>query len=416
MERTEAVQQLQEYGCSVLCLDCPEGILFGIDYSAWAVGPKFMGVKLIPPGLHFIYCSGSAEEVGATRSGFFLYMRPKDIAVLRWDPETEELVKLENQDEEMRYADGVRGYDFDGNLGPYPHELDSDWRELTRHATADLVDRIEPLSKTVRSKRAEYDVGQEAQGAPAAPSAATDASAKAEVAENEVDTEMDEDAPSMDVDGAPQAASQHPAAEQQPKGASSRFESNLGSGSLFFSTVPRCRKAKGLSPEETSRLHMDRSGQLDEMIAKEYKGNELNILGELQLAYIAFLLGQNYDGFEQWKALLLLLCGCESAVTTRPELFAELLRGFFSQLTQAPADLFGDDLTKENFLSSCAVSLIELCDSAEAPPRLRKRCGKLRELVAEKFGVSTEDLALLGEDAPQVVDLDERELDLAGLD
>merc|ERR1719198_2833153 len=153
------------------------------------------------------------------------------------------------------------------------------------------------------------------------------------------------------------------------------------------------------------------------MISREYKGDELGILGELQLAYIAFLLGQNYDGFEQWKALLLLLCSCESAVTTRPELFAELLRSFFSQLSQAPQDLFGDDLTKENFLGSCAVSLLEICDSEEAQPRLRKRCGKLRELVAEKFGVGTEDLALLGEDAPQVVDADGRDLvDLAGLD
>merc|ERR1719498_1769023 len=153
---------------------------------------------------------------------------------------------------------------------------------------------------------------------------------------------------------------------------------------------------RGSSPAETTQMHMDRSGQLDEMIKKEYRGNELGILGELQLAYIAFLLGQNYDGFEQWKSLLLLLCSCEHAVTTRPELFAELLRSFFSQLSQAPQDLFGDDLTKENFLGTCAVSLLEVCDTSDTPPRLRKRCGKLRELVAEKFGVSTDDLALLG--------------------
>jgi len=74
-------------------------------------------------------------------------------------------------------------------------------------------------------------------------------------------------------------------------------------------------------------------------------------------------------------------------------------------------------LTKENFLGTCAVSLLELCDAEDAPPRLRKRCGKLRELVAEKFGASLEDLALLGEDGPQVVDVDGHDLvDLAGLD
>lgn len=393
MERTDTVRRLQEHGCSVLCLDCPEGILFGIDYSAWAVGPKFMGVKLVPPGLHFIYCSASSEDVGATRSGFFLLMRPQDVAVFRWDPETEELVRLENQEEELRYADGVRGYDFDASLGPYPHELDAQWQELTRHATADLVDRIEPISKTVRAKRAEYDGG------------------------GDKDMSSSADAPAVDPETPSEQQQQNPEPEQRSQAVAPRLESNLGSGSLFFSTVPRPRRVKGNSPLETTRLHMDRSAQLEEMISRDYRGKELGVLGELQLAYIAFLLGQNYDGFEQWKALLLLLCSCESAVTTRPELFAELLRGFFAQLTQAPQDLFGDDLTKENFLGTCAISLLELCGAAEAPLKLQKRCGKLRELVTEKFGVSTEDLALLGEDAPQVVDFDGRDLvDLAGLD
>lgn len=38
-----------------------------------------------------------------------------------------------------------------------------------------------------------------------------------------------------------------------------------------------------------------------------------------RLAYISFLLGQNFDGFEQWRALLLLLCGCEDAAMRRTE-------------------------------------------------------------------------------------------------
>jgi len=408
MQRTAEVERLTEQGCSVLCLDCPQNILFGIDYSAWTVGPKFMGVKLIPPGLHFIYCSPSAEEVGAMRSGFFLFMRPRDVAVLRWDPETEELVRLANAEEEARYADGVRGFDFDANLGPYPLELDSQWQELTRHATAELVDKIEPISKTVRAKRAEYDERGLAERAVPAPDACD------ELQEEDGGSCM-ETSSCMAVDGAPQQEEVDSGRAQQQLHTEAQLESNLGSGNLFFSAVPRCRKLKGLSPAETTLLHMDRSGQLDEMIGKEYDGKELGIIGELQLAYIAFLLGQNYDGFEQWKALLNFICSCETAVASRPELFAELLRAFFAQLSQAPEDLFGEDLTRENFLGSCALSLLELCDSEASPQKLRKRCGKLRELVQQKFGISTEDLAFLGEDAPQVVDLQGRDLiDLAG--
>ena len=40
---------------------------------------------------------------------------------------------------------------------------------------------------------------------------------------------------------------------------------------------------------------------------------------KLRLSYIAFLLGQNFDGFEQWRALLQLLCSCEDAAMRRTE-------------------------------------------------------------------------------------------------
>jgi A1 cistron-splicing factor AAR2 len=197
---------------------------------------------------------------------------------------------------------------------------------------------------------------------------------------------------------------------QQHQKSDAQLESNLGAGTLFFSPLPRCRRTKGATPSETTLLHVDRSEQLEQMLAKEYSSDEMGILGELQIAYIAFILGQNYDGFEQWRALLLLLCSCEGAVAQRPGLFAELCRVFFAQLSQAPGDLFGDDLTKENFMGSCALSLLEVCDAEGLPPKLRKRCGKLRELVQQKFGISVEDLALLGEDAPLIVDVEGRDL------
>lgn len=411
MERTPEVERLAEHGCSVLCLDCPEGILFGIDYSAWTVGPRFMGVKLVPPGLHYMYCSASSEDVGVGRTGFFLYMRPRDVSVFRWDPEAEELVRLENPEEEARYADGVRGYDFDAHLGPYPLQLSAQWAELTRHATASLVSKIEPVSHAIRAKRAEYD----ARGPKLQDDAPQVEVVSEECEDGDVPMDMEQDEQRQEQQQQQQQPQQQQPQEQQQQDSESQLESNQGSGNMFFSTVPRSRKSRGASPAETTRLHVDRTVQLEEMIAKEYKGNEFDILGELQLAYIAFLLGQNYDGFEQWRALLQLLCSCEAAVASRPELFAELCRTFFAQLNQAPSDLFGDDLTKENFLGSCAVALLEVCDAEGSPPKLRKRCGKVRELVQQKFGLSSEDLALLGEDAPQIVEEDGKDLvDLSG--
>lgn len=395
MERTAEVERLTEHGCSVLCLGCPEGMLFGIDYSAWTVGPRFMGVKLVPPGLHYIYSSGSGEDVGVGRTGFFLLMEAKQVMVFRWDPLNEELTMLDDKDEESRYVDGVRGFDFDSNLGPYPLDLSAQWVELTRHASPRLVRKIEPLGKAIRHKRAEYDAGASQQN-----SNSTSTQSKSE----EVSISDNADDPMIGQSAQTEA---EPVTQST---AQSGLESNDGSGTLFFSTIPRSRKAKHNSPAETTQIHMDRTKQLEEMIRSEYETHEMSILGELQLAYITFILGQNYDGFEQWRALLLLLCSCEGAVITRPELFAELCRVFFAQLSQAPADLFGDDLTKENFMGSSVLSLIELCDADGLPLKLRRRCGKLRELVQEKFGISVEDLALLGVDAPQIVESDGRDL------
>mmetsp|Transcript_65594 Transcript_65594/g.211612 ORF Transcript_65594/g.211612 Transcript_65594/m.211612 type:complete len:425 (-) Transcript_65594:62-1336(-) len=417
MERTPEVERLTEHGCSVLCLGCPEGMLFGIDYSAWAVGPRFMGVKLVPPGLHYVYCSASAEDVGVARTGFFLHMRPGDVSVFRWDPEVEELAPLENLDEEARYADGVRCFDFDAHLGPYPLQLASQWAELTRHATAGLVGKIEPVSRAVRSKRAEYDArgpNDPAEAQQAAQEAQEGLEGPEEGQEGD-DAEMDVEPQQQQQAAGPKARRRAQPQGQAPPAAEPQLESNSASGNLFFSVVPRARKGRGGTPAETTRLHMDRSEQLEEMITREYGGEELGILGELQLAYVAFLLGQNFDGFEQWRALLQLLCGCEAAAARRPELFAELCRTFFAQLSQAPSDLFGDDLTRDNFMGACALSLLEVCDTEAAPAKLRKRCGKVRELVEQKFGLTTEDLALLGEDAPLVVEADGRDLvDLTG--
>ena len=51
----ETAQRLFAEGGVLLLLDVPERTEFGIDYNSWVVGPKFKGVKMIPPGFHFIF-------------------------------------------------------------------------------------------------------------------------------------------------------------------------------------------------------------------------------------------------------------------------------------------------------------------------------------------------------------------------
>ena len=51
----ELARRLFAEGAVLVLLDVPQRTEFGIDYNSWSVGPKFKGVKMIPPGLHFVY-------------------------------------------------------------------------------------------------------------------------------------------------------------------------------------------------------------------------------------------------------------------------------------------------------------------------------------------------------------------------
>lgn len=51
----ELANRLFSEGAALVLLDVPERTEFGMDYNSWAVGPKFKGVKMIPPGFHFIF-------------------------------------------------------------------------------------------------------------------------------------------------------------------------------------------------------------------------------------------------------------------------------------------------------------------------------------------------------------------------
>lgn len=51
----DEAQILFRDGAILVFLDVPEGTEFGIDYNSWQTGPEFRGVKMIPPGIHFVY-------------------------------------------------------------------------------------------------------------------------------------------------------------------------------------------------------------------------------------------------------------------------------------------------------------------------------------------------------------------------
>ena len=68
--------------------------------QSFVVGPKFKGVKMLPPGPHLISynAAGTSGEFAPTVS-FFLYLKPGQVVVRRWDAAAEMLVELADEDE-----------------------------------------------------------------------------------------------------------------------------------------------------------------------------------------------------------------------------------------------------------------------------------------------------------------------------
>lgn len=50
---------------------------------------------------------------------------------------------LATPEDEDRYIQGAKNFDFDGNLGPYPIEWGPRWTELSQFIGRDVIEKIE---------------------------------------------------------------------------------------------------------------------------------------------------------------------------------------------------------------------------------------------------------------------------------
>lgn len=145
------------------------GTDIGVDMATFTVGPKFRGIKLIPPGLHFLHWAARSQKSGAvgTKSGFFFRSYPGSVLVAYWDAQDESLQLGQpttdgGDAQAARLAAAVRALSFDTSLGAFPVHtpLHGVWTSQTRamaHPTI-LPMLLRPLSHADEPD-AEADVG-----------------------------------------------------------------------------------------------------------------------------------------------------------------------------------------------------------------------------------------------------------------
>lgn len=124
-------RKLFEEGGFLVFLGVPEGTEFGIDLKSWNTGGKFRGVKMIPPGLHFIfYSSVSSTGDVAPRTGFFHYFKKQELLVKKWDKLAEGIsINDVPQSEVVGLKENIKS--LDQFLGPYPYNIWEKWKSLS---------------------------------------------------------------------------------------------------------------------------------------------------------------------------------------------------------------------------------------------------------------------------------------------
>ncbi|CAG8436166.1 9493_t:CDS:2 [Diversispora eburnea] len=294
----ETAHILFNQGAFLLFLNAPRGLEFGIDYNTWEIGPKFKGIKFIPPGLHFVYYSTKDKFGGISglRNGFFKFYESKEVLIKEWDTSKENLKEEDPEQYEVIKSD-MR--EWDQYLGPYPLTPPKNWKkwvQLTNLITPWLINKVFPHKGKVSN------------------------------------------ASSSTVD------------EEELQNIGTNFEEE---NTIMFTKFDIKKSWRpGAVGQEVTKYSQDKSWLLEDLLKRIYKNDYKELLGELQLSFVCLLMAQNFAGFYQWKNIVQLICSSKESIYIYSDtLFMAFLDVLMFQLEECPQDFFHDVISENNFLS-----------------------------------------------------------------
>ena len=391
--------------------------------------------------------------------------------------------------QEARYAEGVRRFDFDAGLAPYDLAGAAAWHALTCFVDAPLLARLLPPAGGGEVSAMAEALDPELAGAPrTAAERALEAHLRdgrealqrrrAKQQQQQQQQQQQEAGAAMETDGdaaATVAATGEPSkpSTSQPAAAAAPADDPLAGrpprwGRARYTRLPRVVRAPpGATAAELTALNRDRTAALEQAAAATGDASGRALLGELQVAFAAFVLGQSLEGFLQWKALVALFLGCEAAPLGRrhADLFAAFLAAVRQQLAfglgggggggeaggqqhngsgggdDAPCALgvpLVEELLPDSFLRRRFAAFFELlaeAGGAGVPPQVARQAAELEALLRArlKWDFRVRELRAEGgggdgsgdgddnaedddEDGPVVVELTDEQRRAAGLE
>ncbi|XP_071443693.1 protein AAR2 homolog [Hetaerina americana] len=381
----EVAKQMLVEGAVLIILDVPLGTEFGIDLKSWNTGEKFKGVKMIPPGLHFVFYS-PVNEYGdaAPRTGFFYFFEKTECLVRKWDPNTESLSNEVLAPEVVsRYKKNL--LNLDKFLGAYPLDIWKTWKTLTGKISEKLVIQLTPELGLIKSALELIPCE------------------KAETGNSS----------SRRIN---RRSYTHLATLEEKENALLPKMKPFPGTELRFTPIPEQHFPPGASPSEITLHSLDSSYVLEKMLSCCERPSDL--LGEMQFSFVCFLVGQSLEAFEHWMQLVGIVCRADAALVHHTPFFSEFMSILELQLVSScgddsvPGDLLADVVTGKNAIYAALRALFQnIREGDNVDARLQARALHLKEQLTNGMGwefgpeEAEEDEVELGEYAPVIVEL-----------
>lgn len=368
----------------MLLSDAPVGFEFGIDCMIYELGPKFHGVAQIPKGIHFIYIGGAVEN----RQGFFVDVQASnDLVLAKWDTSKEELTIISDVSEatDRHVREEIRKGSLGLGLGSYPLQQHNTWLSLSQFITEDII------------RKSNCGFGHSI--VPGSDNDLIDSSYK--------------NLSAMRIDAAEEFTDFN-CSPSLPRQA--QF-TNIKSFELQLIERVMAQNSSGV---EVTKVMLDKSALLLTILNHTHDNNWANLLGELQLSFLLFIMLFSHSGLHQWKLLLGTICESRTLLNENVSFTASFIRVLHSQLNFCPNDFFENELSQGNFMQSVIMMLFEAIDMEQHQNNgLYEYLNRLQSFVEKKFNLvvhfnstvysAAEDIDWTAndEDAPIVVSQDE---------
>ena len=448
--------KMNETGGNILCMDTPKKLYFGIDYISFETGDKFKGVKMLPPGAHFIYTSVD----GVTRTGIFLWINSKQTMFYEWHKKFEFLIEYGDKDQAERLAIGmyfnntcfllisfilaqtvcypvllfvfvvfiiyigVSNHDFDCNLGAYPINSYQKWQRLSCYISQQLIQRLSP----VRPKQNKSNNSIEMDATDDVNNSIDDNKNNGKKKEKKRENDKNENDSDIKMD---RELSKEQVLKSDSKDIdvlNEKFGEKYDSAQkaysqlhVFYSQIPsvndyvliKMKENENNNQElnknsEITKLNMDKTEILEYIVKcnTENGSNWDEICGEIQYSFIQFFIGQSVQALEQWKKMVDLLCHCDQIIETKPNFYSKFLQTLYFQLNQLPNDWFKDEISKSNFLNHSLQSLFEIISESTLTSQIQKHIEEIKSLLKtkfdKKFELNNSESAPMFVDAPKI--------------